>query len=190
MAGQHVQPVDLRPPVRWPARRAGLVARLGHFARGAGVVGTDQALDAMAFQEGRALRQDHHMAMRLASPAASLAPGTPRRLTCTRTKASSTICSPALGNRLMHVGHPAIGRVFDRQHAQIDLARAGHLDHVLEGLAGNQPENRGAPAGRPDANRRPVPPERRCVRPCSCGSLVRSRPRKMGDWSRSYTLKR
>ena len=40
------------------------------------------------------------------------------------------------GQQVMDIGHPAIGRILDRQHGQIGLARADRLDHVLEGAAG------------------------------------------------------
>ena len=70
---------------------------------------------------------------------------------------------PGMGQQGMDIGHPAIGRIFDRQHAQIDLARAGQVDHVFEGRAGHRLHIRAATAGRPDANRRPVRPEKRCV---------------------------
>ena len=38
----------------------------GHFAGGAGIVGRHLAADVVGAQEARALRQDHHMAMRFA----------------------------------------------------------------------------------------------------------------------------
>ncbi|MEY5038610.1 MAG: hypothetical protein RL472_1716 [Pseudomonadota bacterium] len=40
----------------------------------------------------------------------------------------------------MHIRHPPVGRVFHRQHAQIDRACAGHLDHIFKGLARNRGE--------------------------------------------------
>jgi hypothetical protein len=49
---------------------------------------------------------------------------------------------PGLGQERMDVGHPAIGGVFHRQHAQIDRAGASHLDHIFKGLTGNRGEIR------------------------------------------------
>ena len=40
------------------------------------------------------------------------------------------------GQQVVDVGHPAIGRVFHRQHRKVGLVAAHGLDHVLEGAAG------------------------------------------------------
>jgi hypothetical protein len=45
---------------------------------------------------------------------------------------------PGLGQKAVHIGHPPIGGVFHRQHAQIHLAGLGFLDHLFEGDTRNR----------------------------------------------------
>ena len=45
----------------------------------------------------------------------------------------------AIGDQAVIVGHPAIGRVFDRQHGEVVFAALHRFDSLLERLAGDRP---------------------------------------------------
>ena len=140
VAGQHVKAVDLGGQFAGE-RGAGFVPGLGHFARGAGVVRADLALDAVIFQEARALRQNDHMAVRLGH-IGQFGAFDAQKVDMHPHERLVHDVQPGLGQERMDVCHPAIGGIFHRQHAQIDRAGAGHLDHIFKGLAGNRGEIR------------------------------------------------
>ena len=165
LAGQHVQPVDLARQFARPARpRPGRPARPPR-ARRAALSAPVTAPQIVRLQEAAALaRQDHHVAMRRGDRPRAACPARASRLTCTRTKASSMMCRPELGQQRMHVGHPAIGRILDRQHPQIDLARADRVrSHPRRCGRERPPFRAGLAAGLMRIGAQ-VRPERRCGR--------------------------
>ena len=135
MAGQHRKSVNFS---RHFTGKGGPrdIARLGNFACSAGIVGTHFALDAMLFQKAGALRQDHHMAMRLAH-VGQFGPLDPQKIDMNAHKGFVHDVQTSLWQKRMHVSHPPIGRVFDGKHAKIDLARTSQFDHIFEGLTGH-----------------------------------------------------
>ena len=155
-------PVPRRAPRASPGRPV-----LGHVAGSAGIVGADAALDVRASRrKPRALRQAGQGGSTPSLTSASCAPGRPSRLICTRTKASSTICSPAFRQQTVNIGDAPIGGVFHRQHRQIvGLAAAHRVDHLLE-VSGRAEASRSGdvPRGRPGGNRRRALPGRRWLR--------------------------
>ena len=143
VAGEHVEPVDLGRRARRRARRGSGRPPSATAAAEPAVSAPTSGLDPMLAQEVPALAEERRLAHRaLARPRAARR-AAPSRLACTRTKCSPMMCSPELGQQVVDVGDPPVGRILDRQHRAVGRARRAPRRWRASKVSAGQPLEKG-----------------------------------------------
>jgi hypothetical protein len=134
MAGEHVQTVDFGRKLG-RQRPFGLVAQGCNLSGGGGIVVPVHRGKVMRLDESPRLTvQDRHGA----DPLHILDPGPfdGQKVHMHPHEGLVDDEQPTAWQQGMHVGNPAIGGVFNRQHAQFGITPAHGIDHILKGGAG------------------------------------------------------
>ena len=136
IAGQHGEAVDLCRDLACENAIGAALGR-GQFGGGPGGIGGGFGGDAMLLQKAACLRQKHQMRADMFDVFQCHA-GAGHQGDAHPHEGFADDMQPAFRQQAVNIGHPAIGRVLDRQHGQLGAALVYGPDNAFERLAGHR----------------------------------------------------